>query len=248
MFNPIKALINKFRKNSFNSYQSGWQDQGANFQVDSTAQVLSYSTYLNTPIGTNTSMPFNAIGQNDGQKTEWKADEREIKKPVEIVGEIVSEKPVMVLENIEEQIKIVSRRLKVMKRVKGQTYDEEIALGFLNARRYYRKYEHLFRWSITTNEMIAALCKKYKVRMVDFGSYSKNVPNEALDELEKFAVAWDKVRKDTPVLKLIVDEGGKETKKDPILLMSSPFGRWWYIGGAWDKEVLIVDDLVYNGK
>ena len=84
---------------------------------------------------------------------------------------------------------------------------------------------------------------------------------EAIDELEKFMKEYEKVSPGTkPVLKLIIDDipekapDGKvkgdsiERKKDPILLASSPFGRFFYILGAWDKEVEIVDDLIYHGK
>jgi len=46
----------------------------------------------------------------------------------------------------------------------------------------------------------------------------------------------------------VKSEVSRERKKDPILLASSPFGKWFYILGAWDKEVEIVDDLVYHNK
>jgi len=88
--------------------------------------------------------------------------------------------------------------------------------------------------------------------MVDFSSYSKNIPMEAIDELEKFLKEYTKVtdEKDKPILRLIIDDvpESKERKKDPILLASSPFGRYYYILGAWDKHVEIVDDLIYHGK
>jgi hypothetical protein len=71
---------------------------------------------------------------------------------------------------------------------------------------------------------------------------------EAIDELEKFINSYNKVSNITPVLTLIIDEGGKEDKKDPILLAGSPFGKWYYLLGAWDKEVEFVDDLIYHGK
>ena len=47
---------------------------------------------------------------------------------------------------------------------------------------------------------------------------------------------------------LIIDDGGKETRKDPILLAKSPFGNWFYVLGAWDKEVQYIDDLIYYNK
>lgn len=177
-------------------------------------------------------------------------DLRVDKKPVEIVSEIIAKKPEIQVGGLDDQIKIVKARLKVLQRFNGQTGDEMLALRYLKARKKFAKYEKLFPWAITTDAMIDALVKKYKVQFVGFGSYSKSIPNEATDELEKFSSAWEKVVDDefTPELRLITDYKGPEHKKDPILLAESPFGGWWYVLGAWDKEVEIVDDLVYKGK
>jgi hypothetical protein len=71
---------------------------------------------------------------------------------------------------------------------------------------------------------------------------------EGIEELEKYAKTYAKVRDDEPCVGLIIDDGGKEQKKDPILIAGSPFGNWFYILGAWDKEVEYIDDLVYHGK
>ena len=32
-------------------------------------------------------------------------------------------------------------------------------------------------------------------------------------------------------------------KRDPILLVQSPFGFYWQILGAWDKEMLLLGEL-----
>jgi hypothetical protein len=177
-------------------------------------------------------------------------DLRVEKKPVEIVSEIIAKKPEIQVGAIDDQIKIVKARLKVLKRFNGQTGDELLALRYLKARKRFTKNEKLFPWAITTDAMISELVKKYQVQFVNFGSYSKSVPIEATDQLEKFSTAWEKTVDDefTPDIKLITDYKGPEHKKDPILLAESPFGAWWYVLGAWDKEVEIVDDLVYKGK
>lgn len=182
---------------------------------------------------------------------EMPKDLREEKKPVAIVGEIVAKKPEIQIGGLKDQIKIVEARLKVLKKYGGNTNDEEIALRYLKARRKFDKTEKLFStWAITTDEMIQALVKKYKVQFVSFYSYSKSLPIEATEQLEKFGDAWEKVVDDDtkPDLCMITDYKGTEHKKDPILLAASPFGAWWHILGAWDEEVKIVDDLVYKGK
>jgi hypothetical protein len=32
-------------------------------------------------------------------------------------------------------------------------------------------------------------------------------------------------------------------KRDPILLVQSPFGFYWQILGAWDKEMMLLSEL-----
>lgn len=179
-----------------------------------------------------------------------KEDKRIVKKPVEIFEQIISEEPKINLENLDGQIKLVKERMKVLEQhTRGvDLKHEKIAIDYLKSRKKYEKYKDLFKWSITNKDMIDKLCKKYKVKKVSFNNFYRNIPKEGVDEIKKFGEAFQNVSNNDPLFELIIDEGGKETKKDPILLATSPFGNWYYILGAWDKEVEIVDDLIYKGK
>jgi hypothetical protein len=177
-----------------------------------------------------------------------KEDTRIEKKPVEVVNEILDEKPVIVTKDLAGQIKAVEKRIKVFKEQGCGLSDEILALKYLKARQKGMKHWAKFNWAATTDVKVRELCSKYKLQVVGFQSYSRNVPMEAVEELEKYMAAYECVSEDKPELKLIIDVGGKEQKKDPILLASSPFGRWFHVLGAWDKEVEYVDDLVYKGK
>lgn len=177
-----------------------------------------------------------------------KEDTRIIAKPVDVYKEIISEEPHMNLKDLDKQLKAVQRRKDMLEELGIEAGMEYEAVEFLKARKLWTVNKDKFRWNIASFDGVKDLCKKYKLREVGFESFYRNVPMEAVDELEKFNNAYKKIRKDRPMLKLIIDDGGKETRKDPILLASSPFGRWWYILGAWDKEVEYVDDLIYRGK
>lgn len=234
MIKQFKRWVKNLRKKSLPAYQSGW------VQGTGSSNFIQF-TNANTSLSTT---PY----QHTAPTGDVVADQRIVKKPVEVVNEIVVDQPVLDLNNLDQQIKIVKRRIDVLDEQSVPLADEYEALGYLKARQKYKKYANLFRWSITTQEKVDELCRTYKVQVVNFASYAKNVPNEALDELEKFANAYEKIRDDKPQLSLITDYQGPEHRKDPILLARSPFGRWYYILGAWDKEVEIVDDLIYKGK
>ncbi len=188
-----------------------------------------------------------STNSNDPNSLQHK-DTREAKKPVEIYNEIISESPILDLTNLDEKIKIVYKRLQALEELGMHPTDENTALQYLRARKKFKEYSEL-KWAATNQDLINKLCAKYKVKQVTFNLYYKSVPNEGIDEIEKFAEIFKKIiRKEdiTNMLHLIIDDGGEETKKDPILLAKSPFGNYFYILGAWDKEVEIVDKLVYN--
>ena len=249
--------IKKMRAKKQKEYDQPWRG-GQTFLASTGGTGASVSSTV--PWSNSITMPaFGAIDNMDQvqlrEVSDKKVDASDVrieKKPVDVVNEIVAPKPVINTDKIKEQIRIVELRLKVLKQYHGNTSDEIEALKYLRARQYFKKRESMFPWAITTDALIEALVKKYKLQNVSFSSYSKSVPHEATDELEKFAKAWDKVVDDDenhkPTVRLITDYQGPEHKKDPILLASSPFGKWWYILGAWDKEVEIVDEIIYRGK
>ena len=180
-------------------------------------------------------------------------DERIEKKPVEVFKEILVDIPQINLNDLDKQIKTIKQRVEVLKDHVGQLNfsDEERALMFLEARKGYNKYGKHFAWKTTTEELTRKLCSTYKLRRVPIDGYYRTIPTEGIEEIKKFAYLWEKVLDPDdykPKFSLIIDDGGKETKKDPILLATSPFGNWYYVLGAWDKEVEYVDDLIYKGK
>lgn len=189
---------------------------------------------------------------NEGTKESAQKSQRIVKKPAEIFQEIISPEPKVGLVNLDEQIKFVKERMQVLKdhlnKSTSDMTDERLALAYLEARKKYLKHKVDFPWAITTDKKIKELCEKYQVRLASIDGYYKCLPMEAIEEIKKFTQVFEKVSNIDPYFQLIIDDGGKETTKDPILLAESPFGRWYHILGAWDKEVEIVDDLIYKGK
>ena len=229
----LKSFLSGLRRKSIPSYRSGWGDNTPNSN--------SYISISDTALFTSS---------NSITKAKEETDKRIEAKPVDVYKEILTEEPKMNLVSLDNQIKMVERRIKTIENLDTnfKVQDERVALEFLKARKKYDKTKDLFGWHIATMEGIKKLTAKYKLQEVTFMHYYKTVPMEALDEIDNFVKAFGKVRDDNPQLHLIVDEGGKEQRKDPILLAGSPFGNWWYILGAWDKEVEIIDDLIYKGK
>lgn len=183
---------------------------------------------------------------NKGENT----DKRIEAKPKDVVEEVLCKTDEVKLDfsNLKEKIKAVEKRRDFMKKdLQIPTGDEDQALGYLQARLILSKHKDakiLFPWNITTGEKINELCKKYKVTVAELSSYKRCVPQEALDVMEKYLKAHRIVSNKEPLIQLIVDVGGQEQKKDPIVYATSPFGNYYYVLGAWDKEIEILDELM----
>lgn len=254
MFKWMSDLISGLKKSRSNgySYRSGWDLGDRESQYGSLVAYTDVSGQVEAVGGWNSDSSTN---QGVTAKLTKAIDERIEKKPVEVFQEIMGETPKMDVTNIDAQIKLVKRRQEMFKELGTPSYDEDEALIFLKARKAGIKQKTNFHWAPTTLSLCNDLVKKYKLAFVDFNSYAKNIPMEAIDELEAFLKEYAKVSDSKPVLKLIIDDApaapdkpSRERKKDPILLASSPFGKYFYILGAWDKEVEIVDGLIYHGK
>jgi len=254
----LKGLLKKLRGSSESDVSWKGMDNGPSFGSMPTV-TSNWTTFASTNTqmqGDNSINFINSLGASQLSSVAKGKDIEDLrieKKPVEIVSEIMTPEPVFDVAKIEDQIRIVEWRIKVVERYHGDVDDEKQALRYLKARAKWLKYGKKFTWPIATNELIAKLISTYKLENVSFREYAKNVPLEATIELEKFGAAWDLVmgKERQPDVRLIVGyipPEKKPVKKDPILLVTSPFGNWWYILGAWDKEVEIVDQIVYKGQ
>ena len=230
--NKIKEIINILRgkKPSF-LYRTGWEIDGQ----------MSNSPLLYV--------------SSDSPTAIKKEDLRIEKKPIEVFEEIISEEPKIDLDCLDEKIKLVRQRKDIIEKMIKRNPDDEIeALGFLESRKKYLKTKELFKWGVATISGIEKLCKKYKLKVIDLNSTTghKIIPMEGILEIEKFIKSYKNVRQDDPIIKLILEDSdnsqAKEKKRraDPILLASSPFGKWFYVLGAWDREVELIEELIYR--
>lgn len=237
--NFIKKLLQKWFSDQPNYlYRSGWNlGTEGNTYGSEVVEFVSGGSY--------------------GKKKE---DLRIEKKPIEVWDEIISQVPKIDLNSLDKKIMLVKQRKDIIEKMirKDSATDEIEALGFLEARKRYLKTKDLFQWSATTFDLVERLLKKYKLKMIDLQTTTghKIIPMEGLIEIKKFVSAFNKVRKDEPVLKIILEDDSakspeakkKSRRADPIILAGSPFGKWFYILGAWDKEVEYIEDLIYKNK
>lgn len=117
----------------------------------------------------------------------------------------------------------------------------------LENRRKYHEHEDFYKVFPNTNdEKIDNLLKKYKLVVKTIDIFVPTFPKEAIDVMKEYTRVTKEVCGEEPVYYVIAEESDfkeKFKKLDPILLVQSPFGFWWQVLGAWDKEMLLLCEL-----
>jgi len=117
----------------------------------------------------------------------------------------------------------------------------------LENRKKYPEYREFYcQFPNTTDGRIDKLLKKYKLVMKTTDLFVPSFPKEAIDVMKKYKEQTEKLCDKEPVFYVIAEEkdfNKKVEKLDPILLVQSPFGFFWQILGAWDKEMLLLSEL-----
>jgi len=105
--------------------------------------------------------------------------------------------------------------------------------------------EHLNLYPITTREKIEELSTKYKLVFRNLNGITRDIPLGAVKAIETFCelLEKNKISFDGNNFFLIASDDWWQKKRDPILVVKSPFGNYYHILYAWDKEVNIVSEL-----
>ena len=171
-------------------------------------------------------------------------DLREKKEPISVIHELETNLKPIPLKDIKYQLKQMRIRKKyIEKLLKLVPENEDRAIEMLEARKKYPKYAHKFCWKTTVESKIVMLTTKYMLRHDEIGLFQKKIPDRAMTEITLFAQLYQKVSKGEPKFSLIAPDDNFKSE-DPILLAKSPFGEYYYILCAWDKEISIVNELL----
>jgi len=118
----------------------------------------------------------------------------------------------------------------------------------LENRKKYAQFKSFFdNYAYTTNTKINELLKNQEhLQLGSVSQFIADMPKEAVDEMKAYKKNTKELCGKEPVFYLIADKKDfKKTnsRKDPILLAQSPFGHVWQILGAWDDEMLFLEEL-----
>jgi len=115
-----------------------------------------------------------------------------------------------------------------------------------NRKKYLEHKEFFDNYQNTTDEKIKILLGKYDLVMKTSDIFIPEFPDEAIAIMKEYTEKMETICEKKPIFYVIAepeDFKKADEKRDPILLVQSPFGFYWQILGAWDKEMLLLSEL-----
>lgn len=128
-------------------------------------------------------------------------------------------------------------------------FDEvgSIIIRLENRKKYPTVKATFEKFPYTTNSRINSVLKKHDyLQLGEVDQFVADMPKDAIEAMKEYNEATQKLCDKKAVFYIIADKKDfkkTESRRDPILLAQSPLGHFWQIIGAWDKEMLFLEEM-----
>ena len=167
-------------------------------------------------------------------------------KPIDVLCELETVPTPFSLHLLDEKITILKDKEKII----IQKYAKREVSGLIqcleNRKKYNEHIDFFETFKNTTDEKIDVLLKKHGLVQKTSDIFVPEFPKEAIEVMKQYTEKVKLICGKNPIFYVIATADlfkKKNEKRDPILLVQSPFGFFWQILGAWDKEMLILSEL-----
>lgn len=176
-----------------------------------------------------------------------KIEPKLILKPIDVFHELETIPTPITLENLEEKIAVLNMKKEF---IRSNAYAKKEVVDMvtrLENRRKWDEYSYFFnKFDNTDTDKVNALVNKYNLVLKTADLFIPKFPKEAMDIMKDYKDNVKRLCGKSPIFYVIAEMEmfKKEDKRnDPILLVQSPFGIYWQILGAWDKELILLEEL-----
>ncbi len=189
-------------------------------------------------------------------KTEPKKEDKVVLTPKDVYNLKMLHDNAFVLnadpEYVEKQLAGFKDKLGL---IKSEEFDmrhgvnelSSIVMRLENRKKYPEVKEFFEEYPYTTSSKIEELVKAHDyLKMGQVAQFIADMPKEAIDTMKGYDAQCMSLCEKKAVFYIIADKKDfKQTnsRRDPILLAQSPFGHVWQILGAWDKEMMFIEEL-----
>ena len=167
-------------------------------------------------------------------------------KPIDVVHELERKPKSFDLEMLDEKIEVLHHKEELINQNYAKREVSAMVERLENRKQYIEFREFFEQFDNTDQEKINKLLEKYDLVMELSDIFIPDFPQEAIDIMSGYSEKMKELCNKNPVFYVIAepDDFSKAyDKRDPILLVQSPFGFFYQILGAWDKELIMLDEL-----
>jgi hypothetical protein len=206
----------------------------------------SFVTFGNTTGRLSVNSEESDVDNSDLKESKEMPPQKIAIKPIDVLDQLETIPTPWTLSNLEDKIEV----LKYKRDLIVQTYSRREVEGLierLENRRKWEDFKGFFNeFQNTTDEKIEKLLDKYDLVMNTSDLFVPEFPDDAIAIMKVYTEKMEELCGKKPVF-YVIAEPDKFRKayerRDPILLVQSPFGFYWQILGAWDKEMILLSEL-----
>lgn len=129
----------------------------------------------------------------------------------------------------------------------GQREVASILIRMENRKKYETHKEVFEEFAYTTTTKINEVIAKHNyLKIGKVEQFLADMPKEATEAMKRYNKGCQELCEKNARFYIIANKKDFEKtdkRRDPILLAQSPFGHFWQILGAWDEEMLLLEEL-----
>lgn len=167
-------------------------------------------------------------------------------KPIDVINELQTVPTPFEVNYLDEKISVLESKAELIR----QTYAKQEVTALIerltNRKQYAENKVFFDKFENTTQEKIDDLLAKYELEMHPSDIFVPEFPDDAIKIMKEYTKKVKAISGKSPVYYVIAEPAHfkkVDGKRDPILLVQSPFGFYYQILGVWDKEMLILSEL-----
>ncbi len=153
---------------------------------------------------------------------------------------------------VEEQLQTFKEKLNLIKSdefdmSRGVNEIASIVMRLKNRKKYPEVKDFFEQFAYTTTDRVDKVINNHShLKLGGIEQFIADMPKEASDIMKNYSAKTQLLCNKNAVFYIIADQKDfKKTqqRRDPILLAQSPFAHVWQILGAWDKEMIFLEEL-----
>lgn len=167
-------------------------------------------------------------------------------KPKDVLVELETVPTPFNLNGLDEKISILKDKEKLITQYYAKREVSALIERLENRKKYVENKVFFDNYQNTTDEKIDKLLSGYKLVMKTSDIFIPDFPDDAIETMTAYTKKCEELFGKKPIFYVIAEESKFKKsyeKRDPILLVQSPFGFFWQILGAWDEEMILLGEL-----